>query len=82
VLWCGGWVVLVFIDSSAAAGRGWGGGGGRREEGEGGGGGGGGGGGKDCWYVALTTFRPSCGDCVEILGALASWGPNGLSGPL
>ena len=29
--------------------------------------------GKDCRCVGLTTFPPSCGDCVEILGTLTSW---------
>jgi hypothetical protein len=32
--------------------------------------------------VGLTTLSPSCADCLEILGALTSWNPKGLSRPV
>jgi hypothetical protein len=36
-------------------------------------------GGKGGRCVGLTTLRPSCADCLEILGASTSWSPKGLS---
>jgi hypothetical protein len=39
----------------------------------------GGKGGKDGWCVGLTNLPPSCADCLEILGALTSYSPQGLS---
>jgi len=39
-------------------------------------------GGKGSWCIGLTTLPPSCADCLEILGASASWNPQGLSRPV
>jgi hypothetical protein len=29
--------------------------------------------------ISLTNIQPLCGDCIEILEALTSWSPKGLS---
>ena len=39
-------------------------------------------GGKSGRCVGLTTIPPSSADCLEILGALTSWSPKGLSSPV
>jgi hypothetical protein len=39
-------------------------------------------GGKVGLCVGMTTLPPSCADCLEILGASASWNPKGLSSPV
>jgi hypothetical protein len=39
-------------------------------------------GGKGGRRVGLTTLRPACADCLEILEASTSWSPKGLSRPL
>ena len=31
-------------------------------------------------WIRLTTLRPSCADCLKMLGALTSWSPRGLLG--
>jgi hypothetical protein len=39
-------------------------------------------GGEVVWCLGLTTLPLSRIDCLEILGASASWSPKGLSNPL
>ena len=40
------------------------------------------GGGKGGRCVGLTILLSSCADCIEIVGASASWNPQGLSRPV
>ena len=42
----------------------------------------GGGGGKDDRCIWLITLSTLCADWLEIVGASASWTPNGLSRPV
>jgi len=32
--------------------------------------------------IRLTNIQPTCADCIEILEALTSWSPKGLSRPI